>query len=147
MEDSSESHSASILRATLALGRRVRSEGPERTITLSALSLLGTLVRSGPTSASDLAVAERLQPQSLTRLITRLEADGSIERRRSETDGRAIVIAVTTAGRRILTEDLGARQAWLERAMATALSAEERETLVRAADVMMKLAFSMNVPD
>ncbi len=146
MESVDDARVEIILRAALALGRRLRSERPERAVTLSALSLLGALVRSGPMLASELAAAERLQPQSLTRVIARLEEDGLIARRRSQIDGRALVIAVTKAGRDALAEDLRGRRKWLERAMTAVLSPEERDILARAADVMTKLAFSTNDP-
>lgn len=146
MESVDDARVEIILRAALALGRRLRSERPERAVTLSALSLLGALVRSGPMLASELAAAERLQPQSLTQVIARLEEDGLIARRRSQIDGRALVIAVTKAGRDALAEDLRGRRKWLERAMTAVLSPEERDILARAADVMTKLAFSTNDP-
>lgn len=131
-----------ILHAVLALGRRMRSERPDGAVTLSALSVLGTLGRSGPMLATQLAAAERLQPQSLTRIITGLERHGLIERMRSEIDGRALLIAVTDKGHAVLAGDLAARQAWLEQAMTTTLSVKERRILAAAARAMRKLAFS-----
>jgi DNA-binding MarR family transcriptional regulator len=132
---------AAILRAILALGRRLRAERPEGAATLAAISLLGALARRGPMPAAQLAIEERLQPQSLTRLVAGLEAAGLIERRRSEADRRELIIALTAKGQAALAEDLGARQAWLERAMAEALTDEERSTLIAAAAAMLKLAF------
>jgi DNA-binding MarR family transcriptional regulator len=131
----------SILKAVLALGRRLRAERPEGTVTLSALSILGTLSRLGPIPATRLAVEERLQPQSLTRLVGSLERDGLIERQRSMVDRRALVIGLTEKGRSALAEDLNARQRWLRKAMATVLKHEERAGLTTAAQSMLKLAF------
>jgi len=90
--------------------------------------------------AAQLAVEERLQPQSLTRLVAGLERTGLIERRRSEADRRELTIALTAKGRATLAEDLGARQTWLERAMAETLTDAERSTLIAAAAAMLKLA-------
>ena len=85
-----DKETAPILRAILALGRRLRSARPEGAATLSAISLLGALARLGSMPATQLAVEERLQPQSLTRLVASLEKAGLIERRRSETDRRRV---------------------------------------------------------
>lgn len=130
-----------LLRAVLALGRRLRSERPEGAVTLAAISLLGTLGRLGPTPAVQLAAEERLQPQSLTRIIAGLQRDGLIERRRDPTDRRALIIALTEKGNTVFADDLRARQAWLRDAMLGALSEEERTALIAAADIMLKLAF------
>jgi DNA-binding MarR family transcriptional regulator len=131
----------SILKAVLALGRRLRAQRPEGAVTLSALSILGTLNRLGPIPAIRLAAEERLQPQSLTRLVASLERDRLIERQRSVVDRRALVIGLTEKGKSVLTEDLNARQRWLQKAMATVLTDEERAGLTTAAQAMLKLAF------
>lgn len=130
----------SVLRAVLALGRRLRSERPVGGITLAALSILGTLSRTGSIASNRLAEAERLEPQSLTRLLTELEERGLITRARGEQDRREMRVDITTSGRALLTEDLRARRAWLENAMAAALSGRERELLLAAAAAMSKLA-------
>lgn len=130
-----------ILKAVLALGRRLRAERPEGAATLSALSILGTLNRLGPIPAIHLAAEERLQPQSLTRLLASLEKDGHITRTRNVADRRETTIALTEQGRRLLVEDIRARRAWLEEAMAATLNASERELIFAAAGLMLKLAF------
>ena len=54
---------------------------------------------------------------------------------------RALVIGLTEKGKSVLTEDLNARQRWLQKAMATVLTDEERAGLTTAAQAMLKLAF------
>ncbi len=131
----------SILKAVLALGRRLRAERPRGAAPLSALSILGTLHRLGPIPATRLAAEERLQPQSLTRILSSLEKDGLIERTRNGADRREITIALTERGRRLLVEDIRAREAWLEDAMAAALNESECDLLFAASEAMLKLAF------
>ncbi|MEZ2223486.1 MarR family winged helix-turn-helix transcriptional regulator [Rhizobium sp. RCC_161_2] len=130
-----------IRKAVPALGRRLWAERPEGTVTLAALSILGTLSRLGPIPATRLAAEERLQPQSLTRLVGNLERVGLVERQRNIVDRRALRIGLTEKGRTALIEDLNARQRWLEKAMATVLTDEERAGLTTAAQSMLKLAF------
>jgi DNA-binding MarR family transcriptional regulator len=131
---------ALLLRAILALGRRARAERPPGALSLSALGILGSLNRLGPMVATKLAAEERLQPQSLTRLLGDLERGQLIARKRSESDRRAITIAITARGRAVLLEDLAARRAWLARAMNAALTSGEREVLLAASTIMIRLA-------
>lgn len=131
---------ADVLRAVLSLGRRLRAERGEGAVSLSGIAILATLHRFGAMPAARLAERERLQPQSLTRIVASLESQGLIERRRSEEDRREIVIAITAGGREALADDMSRRRAWLDRAMAQAVTPAEREVLQAAAQIMLKLA-------
>jgi DNA-binding MarR family transcriptional regulator len=131
---------ALFLRSILALGRRVRAERPPGSLSLSGLGILGSLNRHGPLAATRLAIEERLQPQSLTRLVADLELLQLISRKRSERDRRAIIITITAKGRKVLLEDIAARRSWLDLAMTAALTSGEREVILAASAVMMKLA-------
>jgi len=129
-----------LLRGILALGRRVRAERPPGALSLSGLGILGSLNRIGPIPASRLAVEERLQPQSLTRLLADLEQRHLILRQRSKVDRRAVIIGITAAGRTALFEDIAARRVWLEAALNKQLTGRERETLHAAGAIMIRLA-------
>jgi len=129
-----------IVRAILALGRRLRSERPAGAASLSAIGVLSTLNRAGAMPATRLAAEERLQPQSLTRIIGSLERAGWVSRKRSASDRREISIALTARGRRILDGEVRARRAWLSRAIAATLTPAERATLAAASEAMLKLA-------
>jgi DNA-binding MarR family transcriptional regulator len=131
---------ALIVRGVLRLSRRLRSERPDSGVSLSALGMLATLHRTGPMPAARLAKAERLQPQSLSRLIAQLERAGLIERRPGEQDRRTLILEITAAGRKALSRDMTARRAWLEEAMRGVLMPGEREMLAHAAVAMLRLA-------
>jgi DNA-binding MarR family transcriptional regulator len=135
-----ESASSSIVSAVLRLGRRLRAERPASSVSLSQLGVLATLQRLGAMPAARLADHERLQPQSLTRLIAEMQAAGLIVRRRSAADRRTLSIELTPKGRSALAHDIGARRAWLERAMAAALSPTEQALLRLSAELMLKVA-------
>jgi DNA-binding MarR family transcriptional regulator len=109
-------------------------------VSLSALGMLSTLHRSGPMPAARLAQAERLQPQSLSRLIAQLDREGLIKRRPGKQDRRTLMLEITAAGRRALSHDMTARRAWLEGAMRRVLMPGEREMLAHAAVAMLRLA-------
>lgn len=64
-----------------------------------AVAVLGKLIEDGPMRMTDLAEAVRTQPAALTRQVQALEAEGFVERAADPADGRASVVAATSAGR------------------------------------------------
>ncbi|WP_172891468.1 alpha-amylase family glycosyl hydrolase [Cohaesibacter sp. ES.047] len=132
---------AALLKAVLAFGRRLRSERTSTRVTSSAASMLNTLSVRGPMPTRQLAIEERLQPQSLTRIVKRLEEDGLIRRDRGKEDQRELIIALTKAGTRELDADLLERQRWLEQVVADTLSEGDRALLGDVARLLLKLAF------
>lgn len=142
MSSSNDTPATLILRSVLLLGRRLRAARSESPHSLSTIAILGTLHRLGPMPAWRLAREERLQPQSVTRIIAALERDGLISRMRSEADRREIELSITPHGRNILSEDIGIRRAWLEKAMDERLTSQERKTLIDASEIMLKLAYA-----
>ena len=129
-----------IVRGILRLSRRLRAERPDSSVSLSAVGMLSTLHRTGPMPAARLAKAERLQPQSLSRLIAQMDRDGLIKRRSDERDRRTLILEITPAGRQALSRDMTARRAWLEGAMRRVLLPGERAMLAHAAVAMLRLA-------
>jgi DNA-binding MarR family transcriptional regulator len=75
-----------------------------RTLSLTALSTLATLERTGPRRLTDLAVTEEITQPSMTSLVTQLEQSGLAERRRDRVDGRVVLVAITRAGRQLIRE-------------------------------------------
>ena len=66
----------------MVLGHLMRRLRAEHRFSLSQGAVLGRLDREGTKSIGDLAVAERVRPQSMTQTISDLEADGLIARQR-----------------------------------------------------------------
>jgi DNA-binding MarR family transcriptional regulator len=75
-----------------------------RTLSLTALSTLATLERTGPRRLTDLAVTEEITQPSMTSLVSQLEQSGFAERRRDRVDGRVVLVAITRAGRQLVRE-------------------------------------------
>jgi DNA-binding MarR family transcriptional regulator len=127
-------------RSVAQLARRLRAERPARAISLSKLSVLGRLSRNGPLTATDLAEQERIQPQSLTRLLADLEQRALVTRRQDQSDRRQVIIEITSKGSELLIEDARTQAAWLARGMSAVLSPVEQELLRLAAQLMQRLA-------
>jgi len=121
------------------LARRLRSERSPQALSQSKVSVLAQLRRNGPTGAKALADADRLQPQSLTRVFAELERDGLISRMRNARDGRQVLFVITGDGMRALKRDLAERDAWLAGALLE-LTEAERQVLSIAARLMDRLA-------
>jgi DNA-binding MarR family transcriptional regulator len=128
---------ASDLRVVLGqLIRRLRSE---HRFSLSQGSVLGRLDREGAQSVSDLAVAERVRPQSMAQTVSDLESDGLVARAPDPDDGRRALVSLTEAGLTELREDRLRREGWLVRAIEE-LPAEDQATVERAIVLLRRLA-------
>ena len=131
---------ASELRTTvMRLARRLRNQRTDDSLSLSQIAALGTLVRHGPLTPSELAAHERVQPPSMTRLVAKLEEAGLVTRTDHPTDGRQVLVAVSPAGLELIKADRKRRDAWLAQRLRD-LSAEERDVLHRAAEILGRLA-------
>ena len=129
-----------ILQGVLRLAREMRQAAQDGELTGSAIILLASLYRGGAMSAVELARREGLQPQSLSRLLARLDKLGLIARSVDPEDARRHVIAITQTGTNMLMRQMVKRRDWLADRMAERLSAGERTTLVEAAELMLRLA-------
>src|SRR5262245_50728472 len=136
----SSSDIASVLRrGTARLGSRLRAERPAGSLSPTKIAVLARLHRGGAISASRLAAALFLQPQSLTRVLADVGRDGLLVRTRSSSDGRQVLLGVTEDGITVLRADMRARDAWLADALET-LTETEREVLRLAGLLMERLA-------
>ena len=133
---------ASELRlSVMRLRRRLANERhPDNELSLNQMAVLGCLYRhGGALTIGELAVAERVQPPSMTRTVNCLEQSGDVVRRPHETDGRQVVVELSDAGRARLLADRDRRDAWLNRRLRD-LTPEERAILRKAAPLLENLA-------
>jgi DNA-binding MarR family transcriptional regulator len=134
------SQSAAELRNVL--GRLVRRLRAENTFPLSHGTVLARLESDGPQTTSALAAAERVRPQSMAHTIAELRAAGYVARRPHPLDKRQILIELTDEGLARLHDDRRRREGWLAEAIATQLSADEQEILIRAVPLLDRLTHS-----
>jgi DNA-binding MarR family transcriptional regulator len=131
------SGTASELR--LVLGQLVRRLRVENSFPTSQVAVLARLDREGPQTASDLAAAERVRPQSMAQTVAELQAAGFVARRPHPLDRRRILIELTGEGAAALADDRRRREGWLARTIETELSPEEQETLARVVPLIRRL--------
>lgn len=131
---------ASLLRpALLRLTRLVRNQRVDVSVTLTQLSAMGTLSKSGPMSAGELAACERVQPPSMSKVLSTLEERGLVRRAVHPDDRRQVILAITDKGEALLESERRTRDAWLTRRLA-ALTGEQRDLLRRVVPLLDKLA-------
>lgn len=125
--------------AVTRFSRRLRTQRVDTSVTLTHLSALSTLKRHGPMSASELAAHERVQPPSMTKVLVRLEERGLVTRTAHPTDGRQVVLGLTSRAEEMLAAEGRARDAWLSGRLQE-LSPGKRAVLREASAIMDELA-------
>jgi DNA-binding MarR family transcriptional regulator len=137
---------ASALRISVSrLARRLRAErltkGLEPELSDTQLAALAALERHSAMTPGELAEHEKVQPPSMTRVITALEERGLVMRAPHATDRRQVVLTVTDRGRQVVHQSRKLREAWLAQRMRE-LTPQERATLRAAAPILEKLSQS-----
>jgi DNA-binding MarR family transcriptional regulator len=127
--------------SVMRLGRRLRKERSDESLTPSQMAALGTLERHGPLTPRELAAHEKIEPPSMTRILAGLEALGLVNRAPHPSDGRQVLLSLTRVAREVVAEDRRRRDAWLARQLRE-LTPAERETLRSAAEILGRLAGS-----
>ncbi|HKN54091.1 MAG TPA: MarR family transcriptional regulator [Amycolatopsis sp.] len=124
------------------LNWRLRSEADSASPGPAVLAVLSRLIRAGTHTPTELAVGERLQPQSLTRILAGLTERGWVTRTPDPADGRRSLIEITKAGRLVMRDYTRSRERWLADALSRALTPAEQQLLSRAAALLVKVADS-----
>lgn len=77
---------------------------PQTALSRTAAGTLSVLDRLGPQRITTLAECESITQPAMTGLVQRLESAGLVVRQPDPADGRATLIAISTAGRSTLLE-------------------------------------------
>jgi DNA-binding MarR family transcriptional regulator len=138
MRTSTQADLAVRLRLVIArTARRLRQEAGEE-LSPSQAAALATIDRHGPLTPSELAVRERIQRPTATRVIARLEESGLVDRTRDPVDRRSCVVGLAPGGRELLVRVRTRKDAYLSRRLRE-LDADERATLDRAAAILERV--------
>jgi len=123
------------------LSRRLRSTAAARDAGLAptAISLLLSVVRSGPVRLSELAESEGLNPTMLSRVVSGMVHDGLLKRSSDEGDRRAAWVEATTAGRKLAERTQRERTAAVNAGL-EGLTSYERRRIEQALPALEALA-------
>jgi DNA-binding MarR family transcriptional regulator len=131
---------AALLRPSLLrLTRIIRNQRVDISVSLTQLSAMSTLHKRGSMSAGELASCERVQPPSMTKVLSNLEDRGLVRRDAHPGDRRQAIIAITEAGIALLDSERRSRDTWLSLRLAQ-LTPDERALLRSVVPVLDKLA-------
>ena len=125
--------------AVSRLRRRLVDVADTHELTPSQLSVLSRLGKDGPASASDLAAAEQIRPQSVAATLAILEGRALIIRRPDPGDGRRQLVSLSPAGTALFDDRRRHREEWLSRALEERLTESERQTVIDAAALLERL--------
>jgi DNA-binding MarR family transcriptional regulator len=121
--------------AAIHLLRRAREKDPGSGLSSARLSALSVVVFRGPLTLGRLATAEGVRSATMTGIVNGLERDRLVRRRPHASDGRAVLIEATAAGRRLLAR-ARARRIDLIASKLGDLSERDRELLWQAGELL-----------
>ncbi|MBU7596994.1 MarR family transcriptional regulator [Streptomyces sp. P38-E01] len=123
----------------MLLGRRLKHQRVDESLSPTEMSVLATLSRCGSASPGELARKEHVQPPSMTRIVAMLESKGLVKLEAHPDDRRQKVVTRTERAESMLAASRKKRDRWLTD-LAGQLDEEEWEKLRAATSVLDKLA-------
>lgn len=131
---------AAELRITLGhLKRQLRQHGGQHDLTSSQIAVILRLEKDGPATASSLARAEGMRPQSMSAVIAPLEEMGFVAGMADPDDGRKTLMSLTKACKKSIEDGRAARQDWLAQAIQRKLSPQEQKKLSSVIHLLVRL--------
>lgn len=119
------------------IARRVRFEGTQQ-VAPHQFSVL-VRVSKTPLTPTALAERERVSTPSMTRTVNGLVDAGLASREPHPDDRRQVLVSITPAGQRVVTETLAERDSWMMQHL-QGLDADDLALLRRAADLLLEVA-------
>lgn len=117
--------------------RRQSSTGGE--FSLTERSTLALLEQHGQLLPSELAAMEHITTQSMSQILNHLQGLNLIIRTPSATDGRKVIITLSTLGQEKINKVRNEREEWLNKAIYEVCTPEEQELLLKALGPLKKL--------
>ncbi|XUL86092.1 MarR family winged helix-turn-helix transcriptional regulator [Streptomyces galilaeus] len=137
----SAARSARDLRVVFSrLRRRIREVATDEDLTPSQESALTLVGKHGAATASALASAEGVRPQSMAATLAALDRHGLIRRSPDPEDGRRQLVTLTEAGRERVEDNRQVREEWLARAFEDRYTEQERRTIIDALTLLERLS-------
>lgn len=144
MEELTDLGSASVVAQRLRvfvsrLRRRFQDASSVGDLSAPAASALARLAVSEPLSASQLAGAERVRPQSMAKTVAMLDERGLIRREADPDDARRQLIFLTDEGRSYAQGARAHRAEWLVEMVERRFTADERRVVDEALTLLERL--------
>ncbi|MCG2592448.1 MarR family transcriptional regulator [Ramlibacter sp. XY19] len=140
MTDTATALAADLHEVLGQLRRRLRAQADTGDLTASQLHVLRRLDLEGPATATTLARAAGVRPQSMGATVGVLLAAGLVTGAPDPEDGRQTLLSITPASRKWLKDGRAAKQDWLLHALQDQLSPREQQELARAIVLLRRVA-------
>jgi DNA-binding MarR family transcriptional regulator len=121
------------------LRRKLQEQASGSDFTLSQISVCTRLHTEGPSTLTALARAEGMRPQSMSAIISALEATGFVQGTPDPSDGRQTILSLTDRARDTAAAVQAAKDDWLVRAIRTRLSDDEQADLARSIPLLKRI--------
>jgi DNA-binding MarR family transcriptional regulator len=121
------------------LRRRLQDASSVGDLSAPQASALARLALSEPSSASQLAGAERVRPQSMAKTLAALHEHGLIRREADADDARRQLIFLTDEGRAYAQGARASREEWLTEAFERRFTEAERLVIDRALTLLERM--------
>lgn len=125
--------------------RLVRQLTTKSGLSTAATAALSRLLREGPLRLTDLANAEGISQPGMTQLVTRMEREGLVQRTVSADDRRAVLVAVTGAGRDFMLQRRAERAEVLQNLL-DGLEPGEQAAIAAAIPALVRLVEQRGQP-
>lgn len=131
-----------LVRAVARLRARARAESGTDNLGLSLLqvTIVGRVIKDGPQTAAQLALAEHVSQQAIAQSLAVLKTKKLVRVRPDPHDRRKGFVEPTPAGLRLRDRVADARAGWMARAIASVVPRDERATLEAAIDLLERIA-------
>ncbi|WP_328394700.1 MarR family winged helix-turn-helix transcriptional regulator [Nocardia sp. NBC_00416] len=134
---------AADLRVVLGqLLRRLRAQAEGSDLTKSQSAVLVRLEQGGPATATALANAEGMRPQSMAKIVRALEDAGLVTGSPDPADGRKTLLGLSEAAREEFRTGRRAKEDWLTRTIEAKLADAEIEQLAASIELLERIAQS-----
>ena len=131
---------ATELRVLIAkLRRRLAEQASPGDFTPSQASVLSRLLSDGPATLTALAKAEGMRPQSMSAIISVLQADGVVDGSPDPADGRQTILALSHSARQTVEAARVIKNDWLFRSMKAKLTPAEQRRLSDDIELLQRL--------
>jgi DNA-binding MarR family transcriptional regulator len=131
---------ATELRVLVAkLRRRLAEQATAGEFTPSQASALSRLLSDGPATLTALAKAEGMRPQSMSAIVSVLQADGVIVGQPDPADGRQTILALSDSARETVEAARAIKNDWLFRSFKAKFTPEEQHQLASSIELLQRL--------
>ncbi|TGD84928.1 MarR family transcriptional regulator [Mycolicibacterium sp. CH28] len=130
---------AQLYRDIALIVRRIKRLQVPGQLTLPERAALSRLDRGGPASAAELARVEQISPQAMRVTLAALETQGLVQRQPDPSDGRRIVMSLTSSGVKLVRHKRDARTRLFAQVLAEEFTDDELRALAQAAPLLGRL--------